>query len=943
MINEDPCPDGFLGLENRRSSRMKGFGMLRAGFALVAVFTACVCTSPAVADHGFLQGYEDGSRAFTEVEISDKMVVYYHQRMIGEAVVELDEIVYQFDRTGQLLARKTHWRDELPETLPPLSLTRGQAERMVQGDVISTTLYYIDPNSDVFPLDPAPENPCWVIRSVDEGRASVTIIDAVSGLFLGMGVPPPYDAFSMTGPQYYNPCSGAWTSWSDNAETWFNTMGYTTEEIVWPVLAEVEGHVSSTEIAMFYELAHGGSTTFSNGCIDGEYSEDTHSSDIKNWILPYTRMPFAFIGSCDGMCSTGPLSFAYEFRKGLGENTTVVGYCGMSTGPCDQCWTRSLNWQTALFTYMNQGWTVKDAFDQANASVPTCANNNCMRFVGDEDFAVVPLVSRADPVWGVLKANPVGNVGVGRGVAWGDYDNDADLDLYLANYAGGRPNKLIRNDGSDVFVNATTDPLGDLGTGTGVAWGDYDNDGDLDLYLGNYGTANMLFRNDGSGTFADATSGPLGDTGNAQGVSWVDYDLDGDLDLYVANHGQANRLLRNDGAGVFTDATSGPLGDTGNNTGAAWGDYDNDGDPDLYLANDGGANVLVRNDGGGSFADATHGPLGGGTGSGMGVAWGDYDNDGDLDLYLANFGSANHLFRNDSGTFVDVTAGPLGDAGDGRCVAWGDYDNDGDLDLFVSNDSGVNRLFGNAGGGTFVDVTSGPVANTGSNQGAAWGDYDADGDLDLYVSESYGRNTLVRNDLSTGNHWLHIELVGTVSNQSGIGARVEMVSASDTQIREVNGGSGFLSENSLTVEFGLGSDVLANVVEVTWPSGVVDVQYNVPADQIITIVEDEGTPVAETPLLPARLALHGNVPNPFNPMTVIHYELPGSSPVGLRIYDVSGRLVRTLLDSAVQHAGHHTQPWDGRDDRGRPVASGVYFYCLQAEGKVLTERMVLTK
>ena len=916
-------------------------GFRNPGTVLLLILGLLVVVPPVSADHGFLQDYGEGDREFVEVEIGDRMVVYFHQRMIGGAVVERDNIVYQFDRSGELLAKKVHWRDDLPENLPELALTRNGAEAMVEGEIQSTRLYYIDPESDVFPIDPAPENPCWVVRSVEDGRVTVTIIDAVGGGILGNGVPPPYDAFSLTGPWDFNPCSGGWTSWSNNAETWFNAMGYDTQEIVWPTEEQIEGHVSSTGTAMFYELAHGGSTVFSSGCVDGEYAEDTTGQEVKSWMLAYTRMPFAFVGSCEGMCGTGPGTFAYEFRKGLADNTTVVGYCGMSTPGCDRCWSFSLNWQTALFSYMDQGWTVKAAFDQANADYPMCFNNDCMRFAGDESFAVVPVVARGTSPWGIITALPIGNAAVGRGAAWGDYDNDGDLDLYVANHSGGRPNKLIRNDGGEVFVNATSGPLGDLGPGTGVAWGDYDNDGDLDLYLGNYGAANMLFRNDGGGVFTDVTSGPLGDAGYSNGVAWVDYDNDGDIDLYVVNEGQANGLFRNDGGGVFSDATAGPLGDLGPGTGVAWGDYDNDGDADLYIVNNGSANVLLRNDGIGGFVDVTGGPLGDGS-NGMGAAWGDCDNDGDLDLYLVNHDLANRLFRNDGGSFVDATNGPLGDTGKGRGVAWADYDNDGDLDLFLTNDPGTNRLFENTGGGSFVDATNGPLANTGSNQGAAWGDFDNDGDLDVYVTESSGRNSLVRNDLATGNHWLHVSLVGTVSNRSGIGARVQVITARGTQIREIGGESGYLSQNSLTAEFGMGTDVLATSVRVTWPSGIVNVTHDVVSDQTITIVE-ELTPVAETGAAPIELALHGNIPNPFNPMTVIHYDLPGSAPVGLRVYDVSGRLVRTLLDSAVQHAGHHTMPWDGRDDRGRGVASGVYFYSLRVEGKILTERMILTR
>jgi hypothetical protein len=424
-------------------------------------------------------------------------------------------------------------------------------------------------------------------------------------------------------------------------------------------------------------------------------------------------------------------------------------------------------------------------------------------------------------------------------MAWGDYDNDGDLDLYLANYGGA--NKLLRNDGG-AFVDVTAGPLGDTGNGQGVAWGDVDNDGDLDLYLANSAGANKLFRNDGGGTFVDVTAGPLGDTGNGHGVAWGDYDNDGDLDLYLANRGGANRLFRNEGGGTFVDVTSGPLGDTGDARGVAWGDFDGDGDPDLYLVNQGTANKLFRNDGG-SFVDATYGPLGD-AGDGFGAAWGDYDNDGDLDLYLANYGSANKLLRNDGGgLFVDVTGGlPLGDTGNGEGVAWGDYDNDGDLDLYLTNAFAPNKLFRNDGGGTFVDATTTPLNDLDIGVGTGWGDYDNDGDLDLYVAEtslfSGAANQLFRNDNANGNHWLQVKLQGLESNRVGIGARVEVTAGGVTQMREVSGGSGYLSQNALTASFGLGAAAAIDTLKVVWPSGIVQVVDPPPAvDDSLTVVE----------------------------------------------------------------------------------------------------------
>ena len=355
-----------------------------------------LCTlSSAEAPAELLGQYGDEDKHFEEIEIGS-MRVFFHQRTIDGAAVEKDHIVYQLDReTGRLLARKSHWRGDLPASLPGRRISRRQAEAMVQGAVLFSGLYVISPESDVFPLEKTPQNPCWAVRSMDEhGRHIVTIVDAVSGAILGQGVPPPYTAFSLTGPVYFNPCEHSWHNWYLSARSWFNTMGYSTEAVEWPTKTKLQSHIQSTETAMFYELAHGGSTSFASGCLGGNNPEYTTAADVEAWMLGYEKMPFAFIGSCGGMCSTGNNTFAYEFRKGSNENAAVVGYCGMGDPQCAECWSYSIEWQNALFYYMSLGWTVNDAFVQANADYPVCADEDCMRFAGDEDFAVVPVVPR---------------------------------------------------------------------------------------------------------------------------------------------------------------------------------------------------------------------------------------------------------------------------------------------------------------------------------------------------------------------------------------------------------------------------------------------------------------------------------------------------------------------------------------------------------------------
>ena len=442
-------------------------------------------------------------------------------------------------------------------------------------------------------------------------------------------------------------------------------------------------------------------------------------------------------------------------------------------------------------------------------------------------------VIQNEPAWTLAGGPALDLFSSNPAMAWGDYDNDGDLDIYKACW--NTPNILFRND-SGVFVDATTAPIDDAGGGQGAAWGDYDNDGDLDIYLANNG-ANKLFRNNGGGSFSDVTSGPLGDAAYGQSVSWVDYDNDGMIDIFVTNLAGLNRLLRNLGGGIFNDVTAGNMTGTLDSRGAAWADYDLDGDMDLYVTNDfGEPNRLYRNDAG-VFTNVTT-PVLAGSSRSWGAAWGDYDNDGDPDLYIANVESDNRLLRNDgAGDFVPVTLGPLaGTINFSSNPAWGDYDLDGDLDLYVLNSGVPNQLLRNDGAGVFTDIFGRPVADPGGSRGGGWGDYDNDGDLDLYVVNS-GEDLLIRNDQATGHYWLHVNLEGSVSNRYGVGARISVKAGGVVQTRNVPAGSGHASQNSLTVEFGLGLSAIVDVVEVQWPSGIIDRLRDVPANQVITMNE----------------------------------------------------------------------------------------------------------
>jgi uncharacterized repeat protein (TIGR01451 family) len=449
--------------------------------------------------------------------------------------------------------------------------------------------------------------------------------------------------------------------------------------------------------------------------------------------------------------------------------------------------------------------------------------------------------------------------GYGTGTAWGDYDDDGDLDLYVVNLGAppgiGEPNVLLRNDGS-TFTDVTAGAgVGDSGPGVAAVWADMDNDGYLDLFVSNRPGSNALYHNEGDGHFTNvaAQAGVTDPAGYGEGATWVDFDRDGLVDLYVANYSSQgsipNRLYHSlDGLHFSDVAAELGVADMGNGEGIAWADFDNDGDLDLYIANANyGANTLYQQQADGTFLNvAASMHVLGGPGRSFGAAWGDCDNDGWLDLYVAQQGT-NKLYRNLGGSdFADVTA-QAGVGGDRLSLgcAWGDFDNDGDVDLHVSNAdvSGYDPadvLYCNEGGSpvTFTDVTAAAgVTNTLDARGDAWGDFDSDGDLDLYVvDQGNGQpNRLFRND-GNANHWLEVALVGRVSNRSAIGARVT-VTSDRTQLREISGGSGFASQDSLPAEFGLGGWGNAVTATVRWPSGIETTAMVEPVDRIITLTE----------------------------------------------------------------------------------------------------------
>ncbi|MGA1198935.1 MAG: FG-GAP-like repeat-containing protein, partial [Candidatus Latescibacterota bacterium] len=321
----------------------------------------------------------------------------------------------------------------------------------------------------------------------------------------------------------------------------------------------------------------------------------------------------------------------------------------------------------------------------------------------------------------------------------------------------------------------------------------------------------------------------------------------------------ANVLFENDGVGNFT-AVTGEANDAGDGNDGAWGDYDNDGYLDIYVGN-ASTNVLYHNNGDGTFTELASGAGVANGNQAYGVTWGDYDNDGYLDLYLSNWSPSNNLYKNNgAGGFVDVTTatGTAAVGLNGQGAGWADFDHDGDLDLYMAGDTG-NVLYVNDGANTFHNLSVvGGVGSKANGRGISWGDYDDDGDLDLYVTHYNSPNALYRNDSNPNNNWLHVTLEESVSAPDGIGAHVIARTGTLRQVRQVESGSGYQTY-SLDVEFGFGAASTVDSLMVKWPSGNTSLLLNVALPDTITIQEVE--PVVEATVASTFLGIRHALPD----------------------------------------------------------------------------------
>jgi enediyne biosynthesis protein E4 len=519
-------------------------------------------------------------------------------------------------------------------------------------------------------------------------------------------------------------------------------------------------------------------------------------------------------------------------------------------------------------------------------------------------------------VYGGMKTNRYLLETTGTGAAAFDYDKDGWLDVFVVNGTtlegfpkGQEPTShLYRNKKDGTFEDVTAQAgLALTGWGQGACAGDYDNDGNEDLFVTFFGT-NRLFRNRGDGTFDDVTKRAGLDTVRSRwgaGCAFLDYDRNGRLDLFAANYidldlasapvpesglcrykglpvacgppglpGGKNILYRNQGDGTFADVSVASGIARANGTyalGVSTLDFDGDGWVDLYVANDSNPSALYRNNRDGTFTDIgiTAGcaySQDGKPQAGMGVAVGDYNRDGRMDIFKTNFaGDTSTLYANNGNGLCEDRTFASGFGRNTRWLGWAvaflDLDLDGWQDLFLVNghvypevdqvktEAGYKQrkvVYRNRGDGRFDDVTEQlgpPVTVPKAGRGAAYADFDNDGDVDILVTNVHDTPELYRLDQREARSWSALRLVGVQSNRSAIGARVVLSAGGVTQVSEVRGGGSYYSQNDLRMHFGLGSAKAIDRVEVRWPNGNIEVWTGVEPNRIVTLTEGTGRPL----------------------------------------------------------------------------------------------------
>ena len=587
----------------------------------------------------------------------------------------------------------------------------------------------------------------------------------------------------------------------------------------------------------------------------------------------------------------------------------------------------------------------------------------------------LPVVSWSQPFVALNDANnPVNQVvirGNYRGCAWVDVDNDGDLDLSIEGFA-------FRNEGNEQFstiesfgggVPANVGDVGDfLG---GVSWADYDNDGDTDcLYSavaaigGGLQGRTIIYNNDGTGVFSEQLVEPdTNITLKTWSAAWGDYDNDGNMDIVGAvAFGFAAGILdtpaffyKGNSDGTFTRIDTFEFTQhTAPYTVAYWIDYDEDGDSDLFIASGPGGGSgpdfqyknMLSETGTASLQRITDEPFATDSQDGQNYNFIDYDLDGDLDLYLTNYGGApNRFYQNNDGTYVSINNNlTFSDRSLGNC--WGDFDNDGDQDVLITSDNINNVGYFRNDDGEFIrqDNPFLGIFNPASNNvsGLTIGDYDNDGDLDFFaqggVQGDSGPRAIYRNDLNNENNWINIKCEGNPSNRSALGTRVHLKATINGRSlwlkREVSAQNTFMGHNSLRLHFGLGNATFIDSLVFHWPTGNVDTYTNVTPNLFYEVIEGETLTNTDNPIVVEKEGL-SIFPNPSKgeQVQVKNRFREGAKKVQVQLLSEDGKLLRTMLADGSEWIDIST----------KTLENGVYWVRLSSKNRIAIGKLVVQK
>jgi hypothetical protein len=595
----------------------------------------------------------------------------------------------------------------------------------------------------------------------------------------------------------------------------------------------------------------------------------------------------------------------------------------------------------------------------------------------------------------------------GHAAAWGDVNNDGYPDLFMGTFAGvdaseynkrghtsgPEPNKLLINNGGNSFSEVFNTPIRVKGECSGAAFADFDNDGNVDLIVSHNSrpnqneickTGNRIYRNQGNGVFVDMTSGSnidFGDRFKGRNTFVLDYDGDGLLDLFMqeddalkALPGASSRLMRNSGNFKFQDVThSAGLPDDLYGLGGAVGDINGDSWTDVFFSHS--CIMFINNKNGTfhqldySFVDSKYTePRRTNTDWYCGADMGDLDNDGDLDLVIGqHFDSSPVSLRvylnngndnNGNPIFKDITnaAGIKGLSTKQPSVAIEDFDNDGKMDILASTKR--HFVYRNTGVSQGIPQFDSPVVSGASGGLSYWAaggvaDYNLDGKLDFFGPEWFAATASVLLKNNTGNSGnfidIAIDLTKNQVNRNGIGAKVQIYKSGQAGQSQallgtkcISVSNGYSSGNPAIAHFGASSFEEVDLV-ITMPNdGSVYTIHSVATNQRFTFDGNYAAINELNTIVPNQFTLQQNYPNPFNAETYISYQIPMTSNVTIVVFNFMGQNIRTLINE-VKNTGTYHAIWNGLDNHGQPVSSGIYFYEMRAGNFSAIKKMLLVR